>query len=173
MPGARRRSTSALVPLAALALLAAGFLVARPDRVPEAAPTGTQQPVPPVRSAPPPRSPTRPPTALGSPERAAASTAARHFLAHYLQLLRGSGSVRALPHSTPELRRDLRRRRPRPTPAQQAHPAAIRDLHIAPHGPGSARAIAILHDAGAPPYRLLLYLEARGPGWLVTRIGDA
>jgi hypothetical protein len=48
----------------------------------------------------------------------------------------------------------------------------IRGLDVTLQGPGSVRAIAILQDDG-PPYPLLLYLELRGSGWFVTRIGDA
>jgi hypothetical protein len=173
MPSSWRRSISALVPLTALALLAGGFLVARPDRRPEAArtPTGTQTPTPPADPAPPLRSSTRPPPVLDSP--AAARTAGRRFLIDYLRPVRGRGSAPTVRHAAPELRRELRRHPARATPAQQTRPSAIRGLDVTLQGPGSARAIVILQDAGGPPYPLLLYLELRGSGWLVTRIGDA
>jgi hypothetical protein len=44
---------------------------------------------------------------------------------------------------------------------------------VTAEGPGRARAVAIVQDAGGPPYTLLLYLELHGSRWLVTRIGDA
>jgi hypothetical protein len=161
------------VPLAALALLAGGFLLARPDRRPEAArtPTGTQTPTPPADPSPPPRSSTRPPALLDPP--AAARTAGRRFLVDYLRLVRGRGSTRTVRYTAPELRRDLHRHPARATPAQQTRPSTIRGLDVTLQGPGSARAIAILQDAGGPPYPLLLYLERPGTRWLVTRIGDA
>jgi hypothetical protein len=171
----RRRSTSALVPFAALALLAGGFLAVRPDRVPDApgAPTGTQTSAPPAHPSPPSNALTRPPNALVRSEDAAARIAARRFLADYLRLVRGRGSVRALRHTASALRRELRRHPARATPALQLRPSTIRGVDLTPQGAGSVRAIAILQEAGGPPYPLLLYLERRGSGWLVTRIGDA
>jgi len=160
------------VPLVALALLAGGFLVARPDRRPEAArtPTGTQTLTPPAGASSLPRSSTPRPALLDPP--AAARTASRRFLIDYLHLVRGRGSARTVRHAAPELRRDLRRHSARATPTQQTRPSTIRALDVTLQGKGSARAIAILQDGG-PPYPLLLYLELRGSGWLVTRIGDA
>jgi len=37
----------------------------------------------------------------------------------------------------------------------------------------TVRAVAILQDAGGPPYRLAFCLERRGPRWPVTRLLDA
>jgi hypothetical protein len=37
----------------------------------------------------------------------------------------------------------------------------------------TARVTATLSDVGGPTYRLVLYLERRRSGWLITRIGDA
>ena len=175
MSDSRRRSTFALAALAALALLVGGFLIARPDRTPETAhgPVATQPPAldsPPSSSRP---ASKRPTTRAGSPTPASARTAARRFLADYLQLIRGRQSTRTLSDAAPELRRDLRRHRARPTPTQQVRPATIRAVDVTLQGPDSVRAIATLQAAGGPPYPLLLYLERRGTRWLVTRIGDA
>ena len=174
MPGSRG-STIALVPLSALALLVGGFLIARPDRPPETAhgPTAT---LPPAPASPAPLAVSnwkRPLTRPVSPGPPTARTAARHFLSDYLRLIRGRQSTRTLSNAAPGLRRDLRRYSARPTPVQQLRPATIRALDAKLHGPGSARAVAILQNAGGPPYPLLLYLERRGARWLVTRIGDA
>ena len=175
MSGSRRRSTFALAPLAALALLVGGFVIARPDRTPETAhgPTATQPPASdsPASSSVP--ASKRPAIRAGSPRPATARTAARRFLADYLRLIRGRQSTRTLSDAAPELRRDLRRHPARPTPTQQVRPATIRAVEVTLQGPDSVRAIATLQAAGGPPYPLLLYLERRGTRWLVTRIGDA
>ena len=175
MSHSRRRSTSALAPLAALALLAGGFLIARPDRTPEAAyaPVATQPPALDSPTSPSLPASKRPTTGARSPKLASARTAARRFLADYLQLIRGRESPRTLSAATPELRRDLRRHRARPTPTQQVRPATVRAVDVMLQGPDSVRAIATLQAASGPPYPLLLYLERRGTGWLVTRVGDA
>ena len=104
---------------------------------------------------------------------ATAPIAARRFLADYLQLIRGREFPRTLNDAAPDLRRDLRRQRARPTPTQQVRPATIRAVDVMLQGSDSVRAIATLQAAGGPPYPLLLYLERRGKRWLVTRIGDA
>jgi hypothetical protein len=173
--GSRRRSTFALALLAALALLVGGFVIARPDRTPDTAyaPVATQPPALDSRASPSLPASKRPTTRAGSPKPASARTAARRFLADYLQLIRGRELPRTLSAAAPELRRDLRRQRARPTPTQQVRPATIRAVGVMLLGADSVRAIATLQAAGGPPYRLLLYLERRGTRWLVTRIGDA
>jgi hypothetical protein len=172
MPSSRRRSTSALVPVAALALLAGGYLLVRPDRLPEItrAPTDLQSAEPATEPTPSPTSSTQPSTVVQ--RSAAARTAGRRFLLDYLRLIRGRGSASAARHAAPQLRRELRRHPARPTPAQRTRPPRIRRLDVTLASPGRGRAIAIIQDGG-PPYRLLLYLERRGSRWLVTRIGDA
>jgi hypothetical protein len=171
MPNSRRRSTSALVPVAALALLAGGFLLVRPDRLPETtrAPTDLQSAAPATEPTPSPTSSPRPSTVV-QPS-AAARTAGRRFLVDYLRLIHGRESASAVRDAAPELRRELRRHPARPTPAQRARPPRIRRLNVTLASPGGGRAIATIQDGG-PPYRLLLYLERRRTRWLVTRIGD-
>ena len=175
MSGSQRRSTFALAALAALALLAGGFVIARPDRTPQTThgPTATQPSAwdSPASSSGP--ASKRPAIRAGSLGTAAARTAARRFLADYLRFVRGRQSTRTLSDAAPELRRDLRRHPARPTPTQQVRPATIRAVEVTLQVPDSVRAIATLQAAGGPPYPLLLYLERRGAGWLVTRIGDA
>ena len=173
--GPRRRSTFALAALAALAVLIGAFAIARPSRKVETArwPTVTQPPASDSTASPSRPASKRPATRAGSLDTAAARKTARRFLAVYLQLIRGRQSTRTLSDAAPELRRDLRRHPPRPTPTQPERPATIRAVDVTPQGAGSVRAIATLQDAGGPRYSLLLYLERRGARWLVTRIGDA
>jgi hypothetical protein len=104
---------------------------------------------------------------------AAARSSARGFLTGYLALLHRRGSTRALVHVAPRLRRELRRTRPRVTPAQQQTRSEILQLSAALRSPGSVRALATVREQGGPPYPLALYLERDGTGWIVMRIGDA
>lgn len=163
------------MPLAALALLVGGFVLARPDRgiEPARTPTGTRAPAPLTGASPPPHRATPSPQTFGLSGLAAARTATTHFLADYLRPVSGHGSARLLDPAAPELRRDLRRHLLRTTPAQQTRPPAIRAIDITPQRIASVRAIATLQALGRAPYPLLRYLVRRGARWLVTRIGDA
>jgi hypothetical protein len=104
---------------------------------------------------------------------AQARSAARAFLAGYLAFVRRGGSSRRIQHASPQLLRELRRQPPRVTPAQEAARTRVRRLVIKATPNLTARVTATLSDVGGPTYRLVLYLERRRSGWLVTRIGDA
>jgi hypothetical protein len=112
-------------------------------------------------------------SAAVSRDLAASRSSAREFLTGYLALLHGRGSIQALVHVAPALRRELRRTRPRVTPTQQQTRSEILQLSAALRSPGSVRALATVRARGGPPYPLQLYLERRGSRWVVTRIGDA
>jgi hypothetical protein len=120
--------------------------------------------------------------ALASPTRssgadpravAQARSAARTFLAGYLAFVHRGGSTRSIQHASPQLLRELRRHPPRVTPAQEAARTRVRRLAINATPNLTARVTATLSDVAGPTYRLVLYLERRRSGWVVTRIGDA
>jgi hypothetical protein len=118
-----------------------------------------------------PSSPTR--SSGAAPEAVArARGAVRAFLADYLAFAHGRGSSRSIQHASPQLLRELRRHPPRVTPAQEAARTRVRRLAIKAEANLTARVTATLSDLGGPPYRLVLYLERRRSGWLITRIGD-
>jgi hypothetical protein len=157
-----------------LAVLAAGLLVVRPDRSLEREGRPGPRAVRPAATVRPPRAvPPVPPRPSAGSDAAASRAAAREFLAGYLALLHGTGSLDCVAHGAPELLRDLCRNRSRVTPAQQQTGARILRLTAAVQASGSARAVATLKHPGGPSFQLLLYLERRGPRRLVTRIGDA
>ena len=110
---------------------------------------------------------------LPQAERVAGRKAAWRFLVGYLRVLQGRRSADAPCCIAPELRDLLGGEPLRATPGQRKARPAIRRLGVTAEGPGRARAVAIVQDAGGPPYTLLLYLELHGSRWLVTRIGDA
>jgi hypothetical protein len=157
-----------------LAVLAAGLLVARPDRSAEREGRPGLRAVRPAATVRPPGAvPPVPPRLSAGSDAAASRAAAREFLGGYLALLHGAGSLGSVAHGAPELLRELRRNRPRVTPARQQTAARVLHLTVAARSPGSARAVATLKHPGGPIFQLLLYLERRGSRWLVTRMGDA
>jgi hypothetical protein len=95
------------------------------------------------------------------------------FLAGYLAFAHGRGSSRSIQRASPQLLRELRRHPPRLTPAQEATRTRVRRLAIKARRNLTARVTATVSDVGGPTYRLVLYLERRRSGWLITRIGDA
>jgi hypothetical protein len=111
--------------------------------------------------------------AVDADELLAARQAARGFLAGYLRLSHGSGSIGQLAHVSPQLRRLLRQRPPRVTPAQEGGRATIVALAATGQSPGSVRVRATVRDGAGPAFDVLLYLELRARRWLATRIGDA
>jgi hypothetical protein len=170
----RRRGYTRLVAFGLLAVLAAGLLVVRPDRSPERGDRPGPRAVRPAATVRPPRAvPPVPPRPSAGSDAAASRAAARGFLGGYLALLHGAGSLDSVAHGAPDLLRELRRDRPRVTPAQRQTGARILRLTAAVRSSGSARAVATLKHPGGPSFQLLLYLERRGPRRLVTRIGDA
>jgi hypothetical protein len=110
---------------------------------------------------------------VGDADLLAAREAAQRFLAGYLRLTHGGGTVDGLAAAAPQLRQSLRRRPPRVTPAKQGGRTAILALTVEGQSPGSVRVRATVRDGDGPMYGLLLYLEWRGRRWLATRIGDA
>jgi hypothetical protein len=120
--------------------------------------------------------------ALSSPTRSSSAApqavaqargAVRAFLADYLAFVHRGGSSRSIQHASPQLLGELRRHSPRVTPTQEAARTRVRRLAIEEKANLSARVTATVSDVGGPTYRLVLYLEHRRSGWLVTRIGDA
>jgi hypothetical protein len=122
-----------------------------------------------------PNAPPSPTRASGATRQAAAQTrsAAHAFLADYLAFVHRGGSSRKIQHASPQLLRELRRHPPRVTPAQETARTRVRRLAIETRRNLTARVTATVSDVGGPTYRLVLYLERRRAGWLVTRIGDA
>jgi hypothetical protein len=104
---------------------------------------------------------------------AQARSAARTFLSGYLAHVHRGSSSRRIQDASPQLVHELRRHPPRVTPAQEATRTRVRRLAIKATPNLTARVTATLSDVGGPSYRLVLYLERRRSGWLVTRIGDA
>jgi hypothetical protein len=104
---------------------------------------------------------------------AQARGAVRAFLAGYLAVVHRGGSSRSIQHASPQLLRELRRHPPRVTPAQEATRTRVHRLAINAKANLTARVTATLSDVGGPRYQLVLYLERRRSGWLITRIGDA
>jgi hypothetical protein len=165
-----RSAWSAAVALALLPVPVAGFLLLRPDRTPEpAAPTAS----PSERTASPNPRPQRPPRLLlDRSALVAAHQTARRFAAQYARYVGGRVRTREIADAAPELIRELGRHPPRITPAQQHHGPMLRGVSAEPAAV-TVRAVAILQDAGGPPYRLAFCLERRGPRWPVTRLLDA
>lgn len=171
----RRRVAAATVALLAVSTGAATLLSTDSSDKPRSKPRTVAAP-PQTRTPTDPRSPTpsTPLRATASPQAAAIQSRANEFLTGYLALLHGRRFVRALRRVAERgLLRELRRNRPRVTPAQQQTATRTVDLRTALPSPGSARAVATLRDRDGTRYPLLLCLERRGALWVVTRIGDA
>ena len=170
----RLHRPSAVIAFALLTVPIAGFLIVRPDTLPERDPRGRST-QPPTASRPrlqPVVQATRTPQSIGRSELAAARASARVFLTGYLAHLHGRGPVRAVGHAAPELLRELARQPVRVTPAQEHTRPHVNSLNVAAQTGAIVRAVATLQDPGGPPYPLLLYLERRASGWTVTRLGD-
>jgi hypothetical protein len=173
----RRSHPRRRAPVIALGLLAmplAALLIVRPDRSPK---RGQAERAAPPRIASHPRpqpivSATPTPTSIDARELTAGRASARVFATAYLAYLQRRGSLRAIPHAAPKLRRALAIRPVRVTPAQRHAGPRLRALSVAVQASGSLRAVATLQDPSGPPYPLLLYLERRRTAWTVTRLGD-
>jgi hypothetical protein len=164
-----RSAWSAAVALALLATPVGGFLLLRPDHALErSTPRASES----ALSAPRPHASRRSRRLIGPSQLAAARLSARRFGGQYAAFIAGRITAREITDAAPEVLRELRRRPPRITPAQQRHRPTLRRVTAQPAA-ATVRAVATLQDASGPPYQLAFYLELRGRRWLVTRILEA
>ena len=171
-PRLARRALMVLIPLLLVAALVGAFAIAPSGGGGGAATRQTvaHQPSAEPRLVPPSRRP--PIKAAREPALSSATDAALGFLRGYLAYSYGRGTLDAIRGADRRLIASLRHSHPRvPPAARQRHPE-VTTLQIVAQAPGAAQATATVADGSGPQYPLVLYLDRRPGGWIVTRLGD-
>jgi hypothetical protein len=120
-----------------------------------------------------PASSPRPLNAGAATEPAPARAVAERFLAGYLAYSYGHAQLGAIRDVDPRLVRSLdQQRRPRVPPAARKRHPRVTSLQLLAQARGAMQATATVSDGSGSQYPLVVYLDQRPGGWVVTRLGD-